>query len=153
MIREERANRLAELEERVYPLVGLTDADAPDLESALDSATAFAELQLLARKRLTAGEAEQATLRAERDRVRDALVPLKNEQAVLKRERASMENRNGRVPSYLHDLRAAVADASGLSVDELPFVAELIDLAPEEARWRTAIETVLGGTEIGRAHV
>ena len=146
VIREERANRLAELEERVYPLVGLTDADAPDLESALDSATAFAELQLLARKRLTAGEAEQATLRAERDRVRDALVPLKNEQAVLKRERASMENRNGRVPSYLHDLRAAVADASGLSVDELPFVAELIDLAPEEARWRTAIETVLGGT-------
>ncbi len=146
VIREERANRLAELEERVYPLVGLTDADAPDLESALESATAFAELQLLARKRLTAGEAEQASLRAERDRVRDALVPLKNEQAVLKRERASMENRNGRVPSYLHDLRAAVADASGLSVDELPFVAELIDLAPEEARWRTAIETVLGGT-------
>ncbi|WGY04166.1 ATP-binding protein [Nocardioides sp. QY071] len=146
VIRQERGNRLAELEERVYPLVGLTDADAPDLESALDSATAFAELQLLARKRLTAGEAEQATLRAERDRVRDALVPLKNEQAVLKRERASMENRNGRVPSYLHDLRAAVADASGLSVEELPFVAELIDLAPEEARWRTAIETVLGGT-------
>lgn len=146
VIREERGNRLSELEERVYPLVGLTDADAPDLESALDSATAFAELQLLARKRLTAGEAEQATLRTERDRVRDGLVPLKNEQAVLKRERASMENRNGRVPSYLHDLRAAVADASGLSVEELPFVAELIDLAPEEARWRTAIETVLGGT-------
>ncbi|MBM7519977.1 ATP-binding protein [Nocardioides nitrophenolicus] len=146
VIRAERANRLSELEERVYPLVGLTDADAPDLESALDSSTAFAELQLLARKRLTAGEAEQATLRAERDRVRDGLVPLKNEQAVLKRERASMENRNGRVPSYLHDLRAAVAEASGLSVEELPFVAELIDLAPEEARWRTAIETVLGGT-------
>lgn len=146
VIREERGNRLAELEERVYPLVGLTDADAPDLESALDSAAAFGELQLLARKRLTAGEAEQATLRAERDRVRDGLVPLKNEQAVLKRERASMENRNGRVPSYLHDLRAAVAEASGLSEEELPFVAELIDLAPEEARWRTAIETVLGGT-------
>ncbi|WP_408895750.1 ATP-binding protein [Nocardioides sp. R1-1] len=146
VIRDERANRLSELEERVYPLVGLTDADAPDLESALDSAAAFAELQLLARKRLSAGEAAQAALRAERDRVRDGLVPLKNEQAVLKRERASMENRNGRVPSYLHDLRAAVAEASGLGVEELPFVAELIDIAPEEARWRTAIETVLGGT-------
>ncbi|WP_377322423.1 ATP-binding protein [Pimelobacter simplex] len=146
VIREERANRLAELEERVYPLVGLTDADAPDLESAMDSASNFAELQLLARKRLSAGEAEQATLRAERDRVRDGLVPLKNEQSVLQRERASLENRAGRVPSYLHDLRSAVAQASGLRVDELPFVAELIDLAPEEARWRTAIETVLGGT-------
>ncbi|MBU2694360.1 ATP-binding protein [Pimelobacter sp. 30-1] len=146
VIREERANRLSELEERVYPLVGLTDADAPDLESAMDSASAFAELQLLARKRLSAGEAEQATLRAERDRVRDGLVPLKNEQSVLQRERTSLENRAGRVPSYLHDLRGAVAQASGLRVDELPFVAELIDLAPEEARWRTAIETVLGGT-------
>ncbi|GAA3645839.1 ATP-binding protein [Nocardioides ginsengisoli] len=146
VIRQERGNRLAELEERVYPLVGLTDTDAPDLESALDSATAFAELQLLARKRLSAGDQASAALRAERDRVRDALVPLKNEQSVLQRERASLENRAGRVPSYLHDLRGAVAQASGLSVDELPFIAELIDLAPEEARWRTAIETVLGGT-------
>src|SRR5690606_12965378 len=45
-----------------------------------------------------------------------------------------------------HDLRAEVAEASGMDVAELPFVAELIDVAPEEARWRTAIETVLGGT-------
>ncbi|MBS4754677.1 hypothetical protein KG112_17860 [Nocardioides sp. zg-ZUI104] len=146
VVREERGNRLAELEERIYPLVGLTDADAPDLESALDSVAAFGELQVLARKRLAEGEAEQARLRGERDVVRDGLVPLKNEQSVLRRERASLESRAGRVPAYLNDLRAAVAQASGLAPEELPFVAELIDVAPEEARWRTAIETVLGGT-------
>lgn len=146
VIREERGNRLAELEERVYPLVGLTDADAPDLESALDSPAAFADLQLLARKRLASGEAEQERLRAERDRVRDGLVPLKTEQAGLRRERASLESRAGRVPAHLHEIRAEVARASGLGEDELPFVAELIDVAPEESRWRTAIETVLGGT-------
>ncbi|WP_364515985.1 ATP-binding protein [Nocardioides sp. LML1-1-1.1] len=146
VIREERGNRLAELEERVYPLVGLTDADAPDLESALDSPAAFADLQLLARKRLASGEAEQERLRAERDRVRDGLVPLKTEQAALRRERASLESRAGRVPAHLHELRAEVARASGLGEDELPFVAELVDVAPEESRWRTAIETVLGGT-------
>ncbi len=144
-IRDERAARLAELEERVYPLVGLTDADAPDLESALDSASAFADLQMLARKRLAGFDDQQAALRAERDRVRDGLVPLKNEQSGLQRERDSLESRAGRVPSYLHDLRAAVARASGLAVEEIPFVAELVDVAPEESHWRTAIETVLGG--------
>ncbi|MDN5895998.1 MAG: hypothetical protein L0H93_18475, partial [Nocardioides sp.] len=53
--------------------------------------------------------------------------------------------RAGRVPARMHELRAEVARASGLGVDELPFVAELIDVAPDEKRWRTAIETVLGG--------
>ncbi len=146
VIRQERGNRLAELEERVYPLVGLTDADAPDLEAALDSATAFAELQLLARKGLATGDTQREALRAERDEARDGLVPLKSAQSELRRERSSLESRAGRVPSHLHDLRAAVAGASGLAVEELPFVAELIDIAPDEARWRTAIETVLGGT-------
>ncbi len=50
------------------------------------------------------------------------------------------------MPSHLHELRAEVARAAGLDVDDLPYVAELLDVAPEESRWRTAIETVLGGT-------
>ena len=151
-IRAERAARLAELEERVYPLVGLADAAddasdaAPELDSALDSAAGFAALQLHARKQLAAGDGARARLRAKRDEVRDALVPLKEEQAALRRERASLESRAGRVPSHLHELRAEVARAAGMSPEELPYVAELLDVAPEEARWRTAIETVLGGT-------
>ena len=148
-IREERAARLAELEERVYPLVGLADdaaETAPDLDSALDSAAGFAALQLHARKQLAAGDDARARLRAERDEVRDALVPLKEQQAALRRERASLESRAGRVPSHLHELRSEVARAAGMSPEELPYVAELLDVAPEEARWRTAIETVLGGT-------
>ncbi|KRA32854.1 hypothetical protein ASD81_13285 [Nocardioides sp. Root614] len=151
VVREERGNRLAELEERVYPLVGLTgidgaDVEAPDLDSALDSAAAFGELQLFARKRLASGEEQSERLKTERDKVRDGRFPLSQTKSDLTRERQSLESRAGRVPSYLHDLRAAVARASGLTVTELPFVAELIDVAPEETRWRTAIETVLGGT-------
>jgi len=144
--REERGTRLAELEERCFPLVGTADAVALDLDAALDSADAFGELQLVARKGLVVGGEEQTRLLAERDRVRERLFPLKQEQGVLKEERASLESRAGRVPSHLDNLRAAVAQASGLSVDELPFVAELIDVAPEESSWRTAIETVLGGS-------
>ncbi|MCR1783254.1 hypothetical protein KVF89_11975 [Nocardioides carbamazepini] len=147
ILREERGNRLAELEERVYPLVGLTDVDPPDLESALEDAGAFTVLQEQARERVAAGEKEQKRLQSERETVlREHQFPLTQEQSVLKQERASLESRAGRVPSYLHDLRTAVARASGLRVDELPFVAELIDVAPDEIRWRTAVETVLGGS-------
>lgn len=147
ILRDERGNRLAELEERVYPLVGLTDADAPDLESALEDAGAFAVLQDHARERLAAGEKERARLQAEREQVlREEQFPLTQEQGVLREERRSLESRAGRVPSHLHDLRTAVANASGIAVDELPFVAELVDVAPEEARWRAAVETVLGGS-------
>lgn len=145
-IRDDRGTRLAELEERVYPLVGLPDVQAPGLDTALDSVTAFAALQLQARKALAAGDEAQARLRAERDDVRDGLLPLKNEQTALRRERASLESRAGRVPAHLHELRAEVARAAGLDVDDLPYVAELLDVAPEESRWRTAVETVLGGT-------
>ncbi len=146
-LREERAGRLADLEDRVYPLVGLTDADAPDLESALEDAGAFTVLQEQARERLRAGEKERDRLSAEREKVlREQQFPLTQEQGVLRQERTSLESRAGRVPSYLHDLRTEVARASGLSVEELPFVAELIDVAPEETRWRTAVETVLGGS-------
>src|SRR5690606_37556719 len=56
------------------------------------------------------------------------------------------EARPGRVPSRMHELREQVAASSGLPVEELPFVAELVDVAPEHTRWRTAVETVLGGS-------
>ncbi|GAB2982597.1 ATP-binding protein [Nocardioides montaniterrae] len=146
MVREERAARLAELEERIYPLVGLTDADVPELDTALDSVEAFAVLQDHARGRVAGGTKEQARLRAERDTVRDGMVPLKDQQRALRAERASLESRAGRVPAYLHDLRTQVAEAAGMTPEDLPFLAELIDVAPEEARWRTAVETVLGGS-------
>ena len=144
--REQRAARLGELEERVYPIVGLTEEDAPDLESALESPAAFALLQESARERLAAAQAEQAALREQRDEVLRRLHPLKDRQAELRRERESLEQRAGRVPVHLHEMRALLAEASGLGLEELPFVAELIDLAPEESRWRTAVETVLGAT-------
>ncbi|GAB3866391.1 ATP-binding protein [Nocardioides maradonensis] len=146
IVREERGSRLAELEERVFPLVGLTDTDVPDLETALDTAAGFAQLQEHARRTLDGFAAQQAALRAQRDEVRDGLIPLKSQQTELRSERASLESRAGRVPAPLHELRTHVARAVGMDPDDLPFVAELIDVAPEESRWRTAIETVLGGS-------
>ncbi len=124
----------------------MADADAGSLDGALGSVEEFAALQQRARTWLEGWRLEHERLGEERDGVRDQRFPIQQRQSELRRERASLEDRAGRMPARMHELRAEVAKASGLDVAELPFVAELIDVAPEEARWRTAIETVLGGT-------
>lgn len=146
VIREGRVARRTVLQERLLPLIAATDAGAPDVESALLSAEAFGVLQLHARQWLSGWERQQEGTKRERDAARDRRFPISQRQAELRRERTSLEGRAGRVPARMHELRAEVAQASGLSADELPFVAELIDVAPEESRWRGAIETVLGGS-------
>jgi len=146
VIRDDRVGRRAMLQERLLPLIDVTDAQAPDVESALMSAEAFAVLQLHAGQWLAGWERDQERIRRERDAALRRQFPLSERQAELRRERSSLEHRAGRVPSRMHELRAEVARASGLAEEELPYVAELIDVAPEEVRWRTAVETVLGGS-------
>ena len=48
------------------------------------------------------------------------------------------------MPARMHELRAEVAQASGLTVDQLPFVAELDRRRPGRVALAHAIETVLG---------
>lgn len=146
VVREDRLARRSVMQERLLPLIDATDAQAPDVEAALLSGEAFAVLQMHAQQWLAGWQREQERIRRERDGVLRSQFPLSERRAELRRERASLESRAGRVPARMHELRAEVAHASGLSPDELPFVAELIDVAPEEARWRTAIETVLGAS-------
>ena len=146
VVREDRLARRQVLQERLLPLIDATDAQAPDVEAALLSSEAYAVLQLHARQWLAGWQREQERIRRERDAVLRSQFPLSERQAELRRERASLENRAGRMPARMHELRAEVARASGIGEDELPFVAELVDVAPEEARWRTAIETVLGAS-------
>lgn len=144
VVREDRVVRRGVLQERLLPLIDV--AGGVDVDAALTSADGFVVLQQRARAWLVGWEAEREQLRADRDAVLRRQHPVSERQAELRRERASMENRAGRMPARMHELRAELAEASGLPVEELPFVAELIDVAPEESRWRTAIETVLGGT-------
>lgn len=146
VLREDRLQRRTALQERMLPLIEVSDAQAPDVDGALMSAESFAVLQLHARQWLAGWQRDQERIRQERDATLRRQFPLSERRAELRRERESLESRAGRVPARMHELRAEVAAASGLGVDELPFVAELIDVAPEEARWRTAIETVLGAT-------
>jgi uncharacterized protein YPO0396 len=146
VVREDRLRRREVLQERLLPLIDATDAQAPDVEAALLSSESFAVLQMHAQQWLSGFHREQERIRRERDAVLREQFPLSQRQAELRRERASLESRTGRVPARMDELRTEVARASGLGVDELPFVAELLDVAPDEARWRTAIETVLGAS-------
>ncbi|GAA2145040.1 ATP-binding protein [Nocardioides koreensis] len=139
LLREERLGRRDGLLAR---MVALPD----DEEEALGSREAFTGLVARAERWLAEHPEQAAGLVSERDEVMGSRYPLLARRKELEAERASLEGRAGRVPEQLHALRAEVARASGLSPAELPFVAELIDVAPEESRWRLAIETVLAGT-------
>ncbi|MGZ4470838.1 MAG: ATP-binding protein [Nocardioidaceae bacterium] len=146
VLREERLGRRGALLDRMAPLLDQPAADEdPDAERALGSREAFTALVARAERWLAEHPGTAAGLVAERDQIMGARYPLLATRKGLETERASLEGRAGRVPEHLHALRSEVARASGLPLAELPFVAELVDVAPEESRWRLAIETVLAG--------
>ncbi|HWJ84458.1 MAG TPA: SbcC/MukB-like Walker B domain-containing protein, partial [Cellulomonas sp.] len=65
--------------------------------------------------------------------------------AELRHERQDVARRRGNIPGELHAARAALADAAGLTPDELPFVAELVEVRTEHEPWREAFNLALGG--------
>ncbi|MBD8870615.1 ATP-binding protein [Nocardioides donggukensis] len=76
----------------------------------------------------------------------DEEYPLARERSELVSDLESLKGRNGMVPRHLHRARVDMAEAAGLDpMNDLPFVAELIDVLPNEEPWRKAIETTLGG--------
>jgi uncharacterized protein YPO0396 len=106
----------------------------------------FAEAQSASVEFLTGYDERETALRDEEDAVRDELSPLTTRQTELLEEKRSLHGRTGMVPRRLHVARVQMAQAAGLDpMEDLPFVGELIDVLPEEERWRKAVETTLGG--------
>ena len=111
-----------------------------------ETADEFAQAQAASAEFRAAYDEREAALRAEEESVRDELSPLTTHQTDLLEEKRSLHGRTGMVPRRLHDARVRMAQAAGLDpMKDLPFVAELIDVLPEEERWRKAVETTLGG--------
>lgn len=112
-----------------------------------DTAEQFAGAQAEAAGFLAGFDAREQTLRDEQEDLRDQLAPLAGKQRALLTDKRSLEARKrGMVPDRLHRARVLMADAAGLDpMEDLPFVAELMDVLPDEEHWRTAIETTLGG--------
>ncbi|MFC4066244.1 ATP-binding protein [Actinoplanes subglobosus] len=63
----------------------------------------------------------------------------------LRAERDAVKARRGNIPTELHAARAALAEAAGLSPEDLPFVGELIEVRTEFEPWREAFNLALGG--------
>jgi uncharacterized protein YPO0396 len=85
------------------------------------------------------------TLSTRRDKLRDDSYEPSREKSELVKERESLAHREGRMERGLHESRMIIARATGIEPHDLPFVGELIDVLPEQKRWRKAIETTLLG--------
>ncbi|MFX0578752.1 ATP-binding protein [Nocardia nepalensis] len=70
---------------------------------------------------------------------------LKHGLVELRAERKAVAARRGNIPTELHRARAALAEAAGLTLDDLPFVGELIEVHTVFEPWREAFNLALGG--------
>lgn len=67
--------------------------------------------------------------------------------AVTKLERELAETRarpGSNIPGGFHEFRAELADALNLTAQDLPFIAELVEVKAQESAWRGAIERAIG---------
>ncbi len=116
------------------------------LELDISSADDFVAAQSEARQFLEVGFARRdQQLKEEREKLQETRGwPLRQEATSLEAERESLQGREGRVPPGLHEARVEAAHAAGLQPGDLPFVAELIDVLPEQDEWRPAAEVAFG---------
>lgn len=74
---------------------------------------------------------------------------LESRHSELAQELAEVEQRPGsNIPVAQQRFRSSLAGRLGLADDDLPFVAELVEVKPEEARWRGAIERAIGSERL-----
>ncbi len=105
----------------------------------------FADLTGRARREL--GEWEQQA-HALRDKMLDlsgAKREAEKEFTEAVKEVEALRRQPSNIPARMLELRGGIASALKLPEDALPFVGELLEVKPEEAPWRGAIERVLHG--------
>ncbi|MBK8460429.1 MAG: hypothetical protein IPL43_09840 [Micropruina sp.] len=108
----------------------------PETEAAFDhfrerAATARAELDESEDDRLERYELASGAAQAKR-----RVEGLRGQLEALARQKSNLDER-------LLDVRRLLLESAGVPRERLPFVGELIDVAPDEGRWRGAIERVL----------
>ena len=135
--RTRREGRLALLEVKAAPLradFGALDADG------------YRELVAAGEDFLEEFPAKESALDMRLGPLAGAVV---NAKALAKGLEADIEDarqRPGRVPAWLDRQRMEVCEATGMTREELPFIAELLDVPASQERWRIAIEVSLSGS-------
>ncbi|UJP38874.1 ATP-binding protein [Cellulomonas palmilytica] len=121
----------------------LDEALAALPDASVTTAAEHAALVALAHDALRDADAKNAARQALFDAMsekKEAVADL----ADLRAERAAAAARRDNIPTDLHRARAALAEAAGLSIDDLPFVAELVEVRTEHEPWRDAFNLALG---------
>ncbi|BCJ55949.1 ATP-binding protein [Actinoplanes sp. NBRC 14428] len=120
--------------DRVLDTIGASVSTGDDFAALVETAhRSVADVDA----RRTAQQAYAAAMAEKKDAEREL--------AGLRAERDAARARRGNIPADLHAARAALADAAGLSPDDLPFVGELIEVRTEFEPWREAFNLALGG--------
>lgn len=135
------AGQLAQVRDRREELA----AFAAQVSAAFNSRGDFDSIQQAARAFAEGTQGWNVKYQEERFQERTRLGELGERKKKLEEELRQLVASGTRIRGQLVSLREAVARRIGMPVSDLPYLAELIDLRPGENRWRTAIETVLGG--------
>lgn len=114
------------------------------LDGALD-AERFAELKAQAAAELAAAPEQEERLREAWFEARSEQDELARAEAAVEAELASLGKRSSNIDQRYVDVRAQLCADTGLTVRELPYVGELIDVLPEQAEWEPVIQRLLGG--------
>jgi len=118
------------------------------LDTALDEPTLVKNQHLLGReyealtKSLDAKDGEALDARSE---LKESIERFRKTEETLRRVR---ERPGSNLPPPYQDFRLELAEQIGLKEEVLPFVAEMIEVKPEESVWRGAIERALGGERL-----
>ena len=114
------------------------------LGTTIGSRAGFDEALTAARSAIASFAESESGLELERERLKREIYPLETEIHTLAAERRFLSGRESLVPQHLDNARVAIARALGVAPQQLPFVAELVDLAPDQQPWRDAVEVTLG---------
>ncbi|RYE41551.1 MAG: hypothetical protein EOP24_36430 [Hyphomicrobiales bacterium] len=124
---------------------GMFDEGTRALGLTLNSPDDFAAARAAAEQFLA--DAEQTRTRFEQQRTEPMrqMFAAKDRIAELERDHAQIARSKGRMLPHLLKAREVIIEHTGLAVEDLPFVGELLDIAPVHTRWRDAAEATLAG--------
>ncbi|TFV94879.1 ATP-binding protein [Leifsonia flava] len=114
------------------------------LEAKASTAKEFDSLTAAATKALGSDDAK-TTAREAFVEASSTSKALRVELSSLEAERRKAVDRKGNISERLHESRALLAAAAGLTLEDLPFVGELVEVRTEFEPWREAFNLALGG--------
>ncbi|QHC70069.1 ATP-binding protein [Rathayibacter sp. VKM Ac-2801] len=115
-----------------------------DLRALGESETTRERFEAVLARAAGAADAKRSTRAAWSDAVAERKAAAR-ELAELEAEERSASDRRDSIPRPLHEARERLAEAAGLTVDDLPFVGELVEVRAEFEPWREAFTLALGG--------